>query len=168
MSNKLFLLPALLGALILFTPACDTDNCKDVDCGTNGTCFEGVCDCDAGYEIGTDGKCDTEMRAKFVGTYNTSESCDGTATGTFSNSITNSGVNVSSIIISNFGDSGLNVTATVDGTDVTVPATTLNVGGTAYEVTGSGSISGSTLTINYQARTGGTIAFSCTMTMSKQ
>ena len=43
-----------------------SDPCDDVDCGVNGTCVEGTCDCDEGYE-GT--FCETETRAKFLGTY---------------------------------------------------------------------------------------------------
>jgi hypothetical protein len=166
MSNKLFLLPALLGAMLLFSPACDKDNCKNVECA-NGTCFEGVCDCDAGYETDAEGVCTVESRTKLLGTYNTSETCDGTPTGSYSNSITASGADISKVIISNFGDSGLNATATVTGDDVTVDAATFNIGGTSYEVTGDGTVSGSTVTITYQARAGGVVAFTCSMTMTK-
>lgn len=69
MSKKLFFLPALLlGAMLLFAPSCgETDPCKDLEgkCG-NGSCFEGECVCDQGYE-GTN--CDAEWSAKYVGSY---------------------------------------------------------------------------------------------------
>lgn len=87
MSKKLFFLPTLLlGAMLLFAPSCgETDPCKDLEgkCG-NGSCFEGECVCDEGYE-GTN--CDAEWSAKFVGSYLGSDkvtaSTAGTALGTY-------------------------------------------------------------------------------------
>lgn len=171
MSKKLILLPALLvGAFLMFIPACTDENlCKDVDCGTYGTCFDGDCVCDDGYEIGTSGKCDTEQRAKFLGTYNSSETCTPPSTGSYSNTITASGSDVTKVVISNFGDSGLNATATIDGYDVTVEPQTFTIGGTTFEITGDGQLNsaGTTITLNYEARTGGAVAFNCTITMNK-
>ena len=43
-----------------------SDPCDDVDCGANGTCDDGTCLCEDGYE-GT--SCETEIRAKYLGTY---------------------------------------------------------------------------------------------------
>ncbi len=165
MSKKLFLLPALLlGAFLVFTPACgDDDACKDVECGTNGACFDGNCVCDDGYEIGTSGLCDTESRAKFYGNYNTSETCS-TGNGSYSMGITAaSGTDVTQISISNFGDSGLAATATVDGDDFTVASTTLPNGVT---ISGSGTISGNTITLNYTGS--GPVSFTCTAVMTRQ
>lgn len=83
--------------LVLFF-ACG-DPCDDIDCGPNGTCIEGECNCDQGYsgvnceinvcdsincnngdcnmvtgecmcDEGYEGSfCDTEIRAKYLGTY---------------------------------------------------------------------------------------------------
>jgi len=119
MSKKLILLPALmLGAFLMFTPACgDSDACKDVDCGTNGTCFSGDCVCDDGYEIGASGKCDTESRVKFYGNYNVSETCGGPAD-TYSSGI-EAGPSITEVKITNFGNSGLNVNGTIDGDKLT-------------------------------------------------
>jgi hypothetical protein len=159
MNKKLFLMPALLlGALLMFAPGCGEDDpCKDVACG-NGVCIDGSCDCDAGYELGASGECDTEMRTKFIGAYNTSETCNGMPFGNYSNNISTSGSDVTKIIISNFGDSGQNAVATVDGTDVTLDPITLG----GFAVTGSGTINGNVLTFNYSFST-----FSCVMTMTK-
>jgi hypothetical protein len=58
--------------LTLFVFAC-SDPCDDVNCGTNGTCDDGTCICEAGYEGAA---CETESRAKYIGTYSGSlESC---------------------------------------------------------------------------------------------
>lgn len=57
----------------LAVSSCSTDNCKNVDCGTNGTCdaADGKCLCNAGYELGTTSKkCDVASRDKFLGTWN--------------------------------------------------------------------------------------------------
>ena len=166
MSNKLFLLPALLGAFLMFTPACDKDNCKDVECGS-GTCFEGVCDCDLGFETDTEGVCTIESRAKFLGNYNSTETCN-TGSGAYSNVISPVAADASQVNISNFGDSGLNVTATVNGDEITVPSTTLDFGGgNSFQVTGDGRISGSVITMEYEARQNGSIVFTCTATMTR-
>lgn len=53
-------------ALMLMLQSCTEDLCKDVDCGENGTCFEGNCTCLTGYE-GT--LCDAEWTDKFLGDY---------------------------------------------------------------------------------------------------
>ena len=63
-------LAALLLATLAFAGC--KDECKDVDCGS-GTCVEGNCVCDAGYE-GT--ACAAAFNAKLSGTYSLSEVCD--------------------------------------------------------------------------------------------
>ncbi|MCB0527273.1 MAG: hypothetical protein KDC61_16905 [Saprospiraceae bacterium] len=162
MSKKLFLLPALLlGAFMMFTPACsDEDLCKDVDCGANGTCFDGDCVCDVGYEIGASGLCDTESRVKFYGNYNVTETCD-TGNGSYASAIS-AGTSIDEINISNFGDSGFNVTAKVDGDEFSVSGVNLPNGVT---VSATGSISGNTITLSYSGS--GAVSFTCTATMTK-
>lgn len=160
MSKKLFLLPVLFGALLMFTPACDQDECKDVECGANGACFSGACICDDGYEEDAEGLCNTEWRAKFLGIYNIAEVCDGSPTGNFSSTITSSSQDVTKVIISNFGDSGVAVTCDITGPDrLSIPSVSIQ----GKSVTGSGTISGNTLTITYSSPD-----FNCTMTMTKQ
>lgn len=61
MKNILF----LLSTVILFTISC-SDPCDDVNCGANGTCVEGTCECDPGYEGEL---CDIESRAQYLGVY---------------------------------------------------------------------------------------------------
>ncbi|MCB9186308.1 MAG: hypothetical protein H6601_06125 [Flavobacteriales bacterium] len=142
--------------------SCEVDACKDVECGDNGTCVDGDCQCDTGYE-GTD--CDTEERAKFIGTYNVTEAC---TSGNYTYSITTaaSGSGITTIIISNFGDYGVNVTATVknDNSSQLVIANQTVGGGT---FSGTGQISGNILTITYNV-TAGTSTDDCTMTCTKQ
>lgn len=139
--------------------SCDTDACADVDCGEYGTCLEGDCVCDAGYE-GVN--CDTQERAEFIGTYNVNESCT-SGSYTYSITVTESSTGVAAIIITNFGDYGVNVAGTVNGNNVTIASQTLG-GGT---FSGSGQISGNILTLTYNV-TAGTSTDDCTMTCTKQ
>lgn len=44
------------------------DPCRNVACG-NGLCNGGECICDTGYEKDINGKCEQEIRAKFLGTW---------------------------------------------------------------------------------------------------
>jgi hypothetical protein len=57
MSTKNFFFLALLavGTLMTYT-ACDSDPCKDKDCG-NGECLVDACSCDTGWEYDNDGSC---------------------------------------------------------------------------------------------------------------
>ncbi len=165
MSKKSFLPALLFGAMLAFAPGCgDADPCKDVECGTNGTCFEGTCVCDVGYEAGVSGQCDTESRVKFYGNYNATETCTPGGTGTFSSAIS-SGSDITRINISNFADSGLNVAATVEESSITIPSQSLNINGTAATVVGTGSISGTTVTLNYTVSGG--FNFTCSATLIK-
>ncbi len=55
---------------------CETfDPCWNTDCGDYGTCVDGICECDEGYEGES---CETEIRAKFVGIWESADMiCDG-------------------------------------------------------------------------------------------
>ncbi len=145
MSKKLLLLPALiLGAFLILIPSCgETDDCEDVDCGANGVCISGTCDCDEGYELGLDGKCDVEWSNKFLKDYTGESSCNPGATyiGTISR------VDASNIKINEFGGfSGPNfINATLDSEDTMV----INYTDAANrKFTGTGTLAGSVLTIN--------------------
>jgi len=130
-----------LGAMLTFSSC--KDECKDVTCNNGGTCVTGSCECTTGYE-GTN--CETETRAKFIGTYTTNGSVtcpvsgNGTLTGT-SISITNSSSAANKIVISVLG---VNLTATVSGSSFTLDQSTQN----NFTYTGNGSLSGTTITIN--------------------
>jgi hypothetical protein len=164
MSKKFFFLPALLlGAFLMFTPSCgETDPCKDVECGANGDCFEGECVCNVGYELGTSGQCDTEMRTKFIGTYNIVETCVATnqPTGTYSSTIAVSSDNVSTVTITNFGDSGVVAKGTIDKNKITI--TSFKVG--TIDVTGTGTIDGKILTLEYTGNFSNCKTFKMVMT----
>lgn len=147
---------------------CEVDDCAALGC-VNGTAVLGVggcsCECDPGYEGTT---CDTEQRAKFTGSYTVNEACN-SGNYSYNVSVTTGSASVSTIIISNFGDYGVNVTGTVntDGTGLTIASQQVTIGGSAATFSGTGQISGNILTISYTISSGGQ-SDTCTMTCTKQ
>jgi len=138
--------------------SCDTaDACKDVECGDYGTCLDGDCVCDAGYE-GTN--CATESRADFIGSYNANEADCNLVDQAASISASSTGAN--KIAITGFGGFACNgspiaVIATVSGDDVTIASQNFCSGSIVIN-SGSGSInaSGTVVTITYNATFNGT------------
>lgn len=101
-------------------------------------------------------------RQKFLGSYNVIENCIITGIFSYTININESSTNSNAIVINNFGDFGINITATVSGNSFSFNST-LN----SAAVAGSGSISGNILTITYTL-SDGLSAESCTKTCTKQ
>lgn len=104
--------------------------------------------CDPGYE-GDD--CKTEVRTKFLGNYNASESKNGGTAYSYSGSILTSSANVQEIFINRIpngtGFFNTNVKATIDGNAITIA--NQNPDGDDYYITGTGAYSSSTSTITF-------------------
>ncbi len=115
---------AALGVLTI--QSCDTDPCANVDCGINGTCFEGTCVCDAGYD-GAD--CNIVIRSLFTGVYDVEEICDSDPdfTDTYTSSINESLEGVQFITISNVYNFASFDDVTAE--DATALASVSNIGG---------------------------------------
>ncbi|MFA7272579.1 MAG: hypothetical protein WC044_01850 [Crocinitomicaceae bacterium] len=107
-----------------------------------------------------DGSC-TYARTKFLGTYATNENCS-SGTDSYSISVTESSTGKALIVISNFYNISVTVTATVTGSTFSFNETKSGI-----NFSGSGSISGSALTINFTASAGGATDV-CTMNCIKQ
>ena len=112
---------------MLTLQSCDTDPCANLDCGVNGTCFEGACICDAGYD-GTD--CNIVIRSLFMGVHDVEEICDSDPdfTDYYESTISESSEGAEYITISNI----YNFTSFEDvfPGDATITATVSNDGGT--------------------------------------
>lgn len=91
-----------------------------------------------------DGTC-TYARDKFIGTFAGTETCD-SGTYSWSMTVTESTTDVDGIILSNFGDFGESIRATVSGSNLTLNDTQVGI-----TFSGTGTINGSALTINYAA-----------------
>lgn len=158
MSKKLFLLAALFGAFTLFTTSCvETDPCKDVDCGPNGTCFEGTCECNDGFEGDA---CDIEWATKFLGSYlgsdNVTASTAGTTLGvyTLAQPAVVTRLSETKIRISNFGGFESFLDATIQReTPTSLTAEELDLtftDPTGRKFTGTAKLTGSALTGTYR------------------
>jgi hypothetical protein len=139
------------------------DECKDVTCSNGGTCTEGICDCPSGYE-GTN--CETSWSSAFAGNYNVAESYTITgqapATANFS-SVISTGTDPKKITVSNFSDSGQNITADLEtATSLKINSQIVTVSGTQFVANGTGSIAGSTVTLNYTLAVGGVVTLTVT------
>jgi hypothetical protein len=128
-------------------------------CGT-GTCFEGTCVCEEGYEDGTDGSaCSATWAAKFVGTYTGKDvvtaSTAGTGLGDYAlqPSATVTEVDAKTIKFVNFGgfNSQINFSvgkaATSDASANVITIAGTDNGGRRFD--GTATISGSRITGNY-------------------
>ncbi len=154
----------LAGVFFVFS-SCSDDPCKDVDCGQFGTCFEGDCNCVTGYEGDV---CDIQWSAKFAGNYIGSDAC---TSGNYTNiSSTIANPTATSITITNFAGYAATMTASLD-TRVRIEINNpsfVSPDGT-FAITGTGEISGNTLTITYtsvDASDGFTDT--CTLTYTRQ
>ncbi len=150
MIKKLTLLATT--ALLLGITGCkkDKDNeevidpCDGVTCLNGGTCDNGACLCPAGYE-GLD--CGTEARSKYYGNWQVSnEACTTVFPGTYTITITaggNSGID--SVEITGLFHIPNPVTAGVSGNNLIIPSQPFSFA----TISGSGTLSGTTLTLNY-------------------
>lgn len=149
---KKLLFPALVGLSMAFA-SCESDPCKDLDgkCGS-GSCFEGSCVCDPGYEADAAGICNDQWADKFVGSYTGQDVCpSGTFTLNTPAVITSTAAD--KISITNFGGFASVVKATVAlAATSDVSATKLDINDTdpALRVfVGTATISGSTISGSY-------------------
>ena len=96
---------------------------------------------------------ETDDRDAFVGTWNLSETYTipgwGSGTDNYAITISKSPVNDNGVIITNFGNVGLTVEGTVNGTSMSIPSQNVTYEGEIVSLSGSGSIAGSTLILNY-------------------
>ncbi len=130
MKIKHILLSAIvtLGAFITVTfNACKPELCKNVSCAYSGTCKDGKCLCQIGYE---GEHCETVTREKFLGIWDVNE--DGTITGpaAYAISITK-GDQINEVKIDNFNNiiQGEKVKGTVYKDTLTITSQVINVAG---------------------------------------
>ena len=164
--RNVFATAGLAFVLLMAFAGCNPDACKDVVCENAGTCLDGDCICQPGYE-GVN--CETESRTKFLGNYTVDESCDGNPD-QFACKIETSANAVTDVIFDNFFNLdnlgvGTDVTGSVNGTDITIPQQDHST----LTFAGSGSINESTNEVNmtYTASEAGT-TLNCTATFTLQ
>lgn len=125
---------------------------NDVNCLNGGVCVDGDCECAAGYEGDS---CETLTRAKFNGSWGVVDDCSQSGTASYTVGIASSPTAVEQVLISNFWGVFVNdVVATVSGNEITIASQEPD--GDDYFVSGSGTLTGTTITITYniEDRTG--------------
>jgi hypothetical protein len=167
---KKLLFPAIVGLSMAFA-SCTSDPCKDLDgkCGT-GTCFEGACVCDEGYEADAAGICNAQWADKFVGTYTGTDVCP-SRTFDLSPAAIITATAADKISITNFGGFNSIVKATVVRAAASdASATKLDINDTdsaGRKFVGTATISGTTITGAYTVTFPDNTSESCTFTYSK-
>ncbi|MEI8278231.1 MAG: calcium-binding EGF-like domain-containing protein [Bacteroidota bacterium] len=151
---------------ILYSAACNKNNCGSFNCQNGGTCTSDTCACPTGY---TGNNCQNAWSTQYLGTYKCTQVCTPAVTSnSWSSTITQDATNGGyTLDISRFGNINLSVVANVVDNNghitLTASSTTTNT------IMGSGTLvvngSTTTLTINYSTGTGGS---ACTITMIKQ
>ena len=165
----------LIATLSLTISACESDPCKNVECGARGTCLDGDCVCDAGFELDGSGQCTVRSADKFVSSFNATEDCSALG---YVVTVTASNVQADKIILTNLGNydcpSGdLPVEGIVNGNTVELSGAPYcpTASFTGYNFTGSGTISGNVLTISYVVTytiSGTQITDTCVATLNRQ
>jgi hypothetical protein len=132
--------------------SCNTDPCKDVVCGDAGSCLDGTCVCDPGFETDADGACTVLMSAKFIGSYSVVEDCSASAAAAYTSGVLANSTDVTAINFVNFWGSFVNPVVATIGTDgVTITIASQEPDADGYTVSGTGSIDPATgiITVSY-------------------
>lgn len=112
-------------------------------------------------------------REQFLGSYNGSRACNISGNSTYNWSVEVSAVSTTKVLLKNFTNNGATdiITADVSGTTITIPAQSYSIGAFTYQIqSGSGSIAGNTLTVNYTYTFDsgiGSVTETCTVTSTK-
>ncbi|MEO0469707.1 MAG: hypothetical protein AAF206_08815 [Bacteroidota bacterium] len=147
--------------LVCLLTACNSDGCKDVNCGLQGTCVDGDCECQAGFEIDEFGGCGQRTAEKLAGNYRVTSSTGqtpGCNTGEYTLIVQASPTRQDGLLILNLGqyvcsnNGDMIVSATVKGPDrfdFDVDIRACN----QYTMIGSGTWNeaDSSITLNYRA-----------------
>ncbi len=111
-------------------------------------------------------KDEESARDKFIGTWHVTENWawpgEDTNTEVYDITITASSTNANVILISNFANVGVTVEANVVGNTMNIPTQSVSFEGSLISVSGSGNISGTTLTFSYSVSGGWSGTCNCT------
>lgn len=162
MTLKLVVFSMVITLPLFVLNSCKKDPCKDVTCENNGTPTEDGEDCKCVCGTAYEGeRCETLVRAKFIGNFNGTEACT-TGNDTYAVTVT-AGSGDGDVIIGNLYNAGFFVNAQVnDNGGLTIPSQSFGTG----QISGSATINGNTLTVNFVVTAGGA-SDTCTGTYTK-
>jgi hypothetical protein len=146
------------------------DTCKDIMCGDNTICEEGVCNCLPDFEKNNKGICVSTLvsdRDKFVGNWNVTENCSFFGD-TFNSFITKHLSIDDQLIISNLSERYTVYAIMISSSEFEIP---FQISGNT-SIIGSGSYVGSTMIVDYTIEalpgsSGGSGSISCNATYTK-
>jgi len=126
-----------------------TTPCQNVDCGTEGICYEGSCSCNIWYEHDEDGRCTVTWSSKFIGHYSVETTCD---TGTFNHIMIISKLDQRLINLGNFGNFGTATVASLDYAFGFEQNNMLDVQGRFFDVVGVMDSTKNTIEFDYTVK----------------
>lgn len=142
----------IIAALLLILTACKEDPCESVSCLNGSTCVEGICECREGY---TGASCETFALEKFLGNYEVSYQGCFVTSPDHRVAIGQASVGSADLQIIDLGDydcpSGgpITLSAEPDGSTLNLPSQTFDCGLIQYTFSGSGTLAGDTLTLDF-------------------
>lgn len=166
---------SLLGGLLLLT-GCKTNACKDVDCGTHGTCQEGACLCEPGFAQDAQGLCNTRVATEIAGVYEVDIS--GCNPGVHQVTVQPSGVFDENFLLVNLGGY-----TCPNGTPIVVEAALIDATNFdlltgpycgQYEFSGSGTVQNGSISLSFDVQyesplgSGNMVNESCQVTLTPQ
>lgn len=138
--------------LLMGMVACKEDPCDSVTCLNGSTCVEGVCECREGY---TGTSCETFSLEKFLGSYTASYQGCFVTSPNHSVAIGQAAVGSADLEIIDLGDydcpagGPITLSAEPDGSTLNIPSQIVDCGLISYTFSGSGTLQGDTLTLNF-------------------
>lgn len=150
--KKYALLIVLMGILTVWTGCKKDDPCENITCLNGGTCLDGDCQCIAGFQGAS---CEINTLQGFLGTYSVNYSGCFTTTENHQIIIEQVEGKIDQILMYNLGDyacpdADLVVTGEIANSELTIASQTIDCGPIAYTFEGSGTLSGSTLTLGFK------------------
>ena len=139
--KKVVLFVLIVSSVLFSISSCkkeEKDPCEAVSCLNGGTCNNGSCACAAGYE---GAQCQTEIREKFIGLYETS-GCDGEI---YLLSISNSTDEILNVLLEFSGINLPPISATINGNSMTIPSQIFTNSNSVITRSGAGSLNGNVL-----------------------
>lgn len=137
-------LAMIVAAPSFLMTSCESDPCKDVTCENAGVPTEDgdacSCVCATGYEGST---CATLVRAKFIGNFNVSETCNPSGTDTYAVTISAPAAGTDTeVTISNLYNAGFFVNGTINAEGgITIASQAFGTGTIAGNVSNAGAFS---------------------------
>ena len=141
MKNKsLYIISLFISACVCLwvMNSCEPDNCKNVICPSNRTCYNGNCVCQNGLE---GENCEINSVDRFIGNYDVNEyAYTGTTPAPFYTSPIQYGASSNEIWISNFSNTGITIRAFISTSTSTGKGTHISINDSngVLEVSGEG------------------------------